>query len=502
MAQEKQSSQTQTVSTTTSESKKARGSLLDEVLSANGVAQGDESRGLMRKGLEQLLKQALADNSTKEAPRIDRSRVDAAIAELDKQISRQVDRVLHNADFQKLESSWRGLQFLVNRTDFRQNISVSLLNVTKEELRNDFMDSPDVTFSGLYQHIYTAEYGTHGGSPFAAIIGNYEFGPGAPDVNLLRSISSVSAISHAPFISAAGPQFFGLDSFEGLPRVKDLKSIFEQPQYTAWRSLRDSEDSRYIGLTCPRFLLRLPYGTDNPVKSFNYEEDVSGSHESYLWGNTAFAFSTRLTDSFAQYGWCPNIIGPKGGGQVDELPVHLFRSLHGDLATKIPTEVLISEPREVELADEGFIGLTMRKGSDNACFFSANSIQKPKYFGQSPEGKAAETNFKLGAQLPYIFVVSRLAHYVKVLQREALGSFKQRADLEKDLNQWIRQYVSDMDSPQPGVRARRPLRQAKVMVEDVPGEPGWYKVDLKVVPHIKYMGAFFTLSLVGKLDTK
>lgn len=500
MAQEKLTHQAQTVTTTAP--KKNRGNLLDEILNANGLAVADENRQLVKRGLEQLLKQVLVSNEGEEAPRVDRARVDAAIAEIDKQLSRQVDKILHNQQFQKIESSWRGLQFLVNRTDFRQNIQVSVLNVTKDELRNDFLDSPDITFSGLYQHIYTAEYGTHGGSPFAAIIGNYDFGPSAPDVNLLRSISAVSAVAHAPFISAAGPQFFGLESFEGLPKLKDLKSIFEQPQYTAWRSLRESEDSRYIGLTCPRFLLRMPYGDDNPVKAFNYQEDVSGNHESYLWGNTAFAFSTRLTDSFAQYGWCPNIIGPKGGGQVDELPVHLFRSLQGDLATKIPTEVLISEPREVELADSGFIALTMRKGSDNACFFSANSIQKPKYFGQSPEGKNAETNYKLGTQLPYLFVVSRLAHYVKVLQREAIGSFKERMDLEKELNQWIRQYVSDMDSPQPGVRARKPLRQAKITVDTVAGEPGWYKVDMKVVPHIKYMGAFFTLSLVGKLDTK
>ncbi|MFM7204509.1 MAG: type VI secretion system contractile sheath large subunit [Myxococcota bacterium] len=500
MAQEKLTNQAQTVTTTAP--KKNRGNLLDEILNANGLAVADENRQLVKRGLEQLLKQVLVSNEGEEAPRVDRARVDAAIAEIDKQLSRQVDKILHNQQFQKIESSWRGLNFLVNRTDFRQNIQVSVLNVTKDELRNDFLDSPDITFSGLYQHIYTAEYGTHGGSPFAAIIGNYDFGPSAPDVNLLRSISAVSAVAHAPFISAAGPQFFGLESFEGLPKLKDLKSIFEQPQYTAWRSLRESEDSRYIGLTCPRFLLRMPYGDDNPVKAFNYQEDVSGSHESYLWGNTSFAFSTRLTDSFAQYGWCPNIIGPKGGGQVDELPVHLFRSLQGDLATKIPTEVLISEPREVELADSGFIALTMRKGSDNACFFSANSIQKPKYFGQSPEGKNAETNYKLGTQLPYLFVVSRLAHYVKVLQREAIGSFKERMDLEKELNQWIRQYVSDMDSPQPGVRARKPLRQAKITVDTVAGEPGWYKVDMKVVPHIKYMGAFFTLSLVGKLDTK
>jgi type VI secretion system protein ImpC len=257
-----------------------------------------------------------------------------------------------------------------------------------------------------------------------------------------------------------------------------------------------------VGLTMPRFLLRLPYSkADNPVKSFDYNEAVSDNHEKYLWGNTAFTFATRLTDSFAKYRWCANIIGPKGGGAVENLPIHTFEAM-GEVQAKIPTEVLITERREFELAEEGFIGLTMRKDSDNACFFSANSCQKPKYFGQSPEGKEAETNYKLGTQLPYMFVISRLAHYIKVLQRENIGSWKERADLERELNNWIRQYVADMDNPLPGVRSRRPLRKAQITVEDVAGEPGWYKVDMKVRPHFKYMGAFFTLSLVGKLDKK
>jgi type VI secretion system protein ImpC len=499
MAQQSQNNQQKAEKTTATQEAK---SFLDDIIDSSAVS-SKENRTLVKRGVAELLKKVLSSASTEtETPRVDRTAVDAAIAALDQQISRQVDQILHHKEFQKLESAWRGLKFLVDRTDFRQNIRISLLSVTKDELRDDFLDAPDITFSGLYQHVYTSEYGQHGGTPYSAIIGNYDFGPGAPDVSLLRSIASVSAMSHAPFIAAAGPQFFGIESFTGIPRLKDLKANFEQPQFTAWRSFRDSDDSRYVGLTMPRFLLRMPYGKDNPVKSFNHEESVTGDHEHYLWGNTSYAFATRLTDSFAKYGWCPNIIGPRGGGQVDELPVHLFQSLQGDLAVKIPTEVLVSEPREVELADEGFITLTMRKGSDNACFFSANSCQKPKYFGQSDEGKRAETNYKLGTQLPYMFVISRLAHYIKVIQREALGSFKERIDLEKDLNQWIRQYVSDQDSPQPGVRARKPLRQAKVTVEDVPGEPGWYKVDLKVVPHIKYMGAFFTLSLVGKLDTK
>jgi type VI secretion system protein ImpC len=354
----------------------------------------------------------------------------------------------------------------------------------------------------LYKVVYTAEYGQFGGNPLGAMIANYEFGPSSPDIKLLQYAASVATMAHAPFIAAAGPSFFGSDSYLGLPNLKDLKSIFEGPQYMKWNSFRDCEDARSVGLTCPRFLLRLPYEPENnPIKAFNYHEDVSGGHESYLWGNTAFTFATRLADSFAKYRWCPNIIGPISGGAVEDLPVHQFESM-GALETKIPTEVLISERREFELSEAGFIGLAIRKGSDNACFFSANSCQKPKYFGQSKEGREAETNYKLGTQLPYMFIMNRLAHYLKVLQREQIGSWKEKTDLERELNNWIGQYVSDQDVVEAGVRGRRPLRQAEIAVSDVEGNAGWYRVDMKVRPHFKYMGSFFTLSLVGKLDKK
>jgi type VI secretion system protein ImpC len=296
------------------------------------------------------------------------------------------------------------------------------------------------------------------------------------------------------------PSFFGVNDYTELPNLKDLRSIFEGPQYIKWRALRESEDARYLGLTAPRFLLRPPYDPEeNPVKAFEYREDVSASHEHYCWGNTAFALATRMTDSFAKYRWAPNIIGPASGGAVEDLPVHLYEAF-GQLEQKIPTEVLVSDRKEFELAEEGFIALTMRKGSDNAAFFSANSVQKPKFFGISKEGKEAETNYKLGIQLPYMFVINRLAHYLKVLQREQIGSWKERTDLERELNTWIRQYVADQENPPAEVRSRRPLRAAQITVADVEGDPGWYKVQLMVRPHFKYMGANFELSLVGKLD--
>lgn len=473
-------------------------SLLDEIVKATRVTPADEGYTLTKKGVETLITQLVEPG--RKVDKVTNAVIDELIADIDQKLSRQLDQILHHPDFQKLEAAWRSLKYLVDKTDFRENIRIELLNVGKEELLDDFEDAPEIPKSGLYRIIYASEYGQFGGKPYGNIIANYEFGPGPQDIRLLQHLASVSAMSHAPLIAAAGSQFFGLEDFRELPKLKDLQSIIEGPQFAKWRAFRETEDARYVALTLPRFLLRLPYGRDTkPVKSFGYEEKVSDSHDRYLWGNTAFAFATRLTDSFAKYRWCTNIIGPLGGGTVEDLPLHQFESL-GALQTKIPTEVLISDRREFELAEEGFIPLAMRKGSDNACFFSANSVQKPKYYGISKEGKEAETNYRLGTQLPYMFVANRLAHYLKVIQRENIGTWKERSDLDRELNTWVRQYVADQENPSAEIRSRRPLRQAQISVEDVEGEAGWYRVGLKVRPHFKYMGAYFTLSLVGKLD--
>lgn len=490
------------MSTTTeaiSETQSAQqGSLLDEIMAQTRIAPTDEGYHVAKKGIAAFVENLLGSNQTDD--QINKSLVDQMLVELDKKISAQMDEILHQDSYQQMESSWRGLKLFIDRTDFRENNKVDLLHVTKAELLEDFEFAPETTQSGLYKHVYSSGYGQFGGEPTGAIIGNFAFTPSAPDMKLLQFMGALGAMAHAPFISSVGPEFFGIDSFEELPNIKDLKSIFEGPKYTKWRSLRESEDARYLGLTAPRFLLRVPYDPiENPIKSFNYVENVSGSHEHYLWGNTAFAFATRLTDSFAKYRWCPNIIGPQSGGAVDDLPVHVFESM-GALQSKIPTEVLVTDRKEFELAEEGFIALTMRKGSDNAAFFSANSIQKPQVFPNTKEGKEAETNYKLGTQLPYMMIINRLAHYVKVLQREQIGSWKERQDLERELNGWIKQYVADQENPPADVRSRRPLRAAKIEVMDVEGEPGWYQVSLSVRPHFKYMGANFELSLVGRLD--
>jgi type VI secretion system protein ImpC len=362
-----------------------KGTLIDEMLGLAEIEPTQEGYAVTKRGLVALFLELLKPSSREE--RANKAKVDQMIADIDNNVGKQLDEILQHRDFQRLESAWQGLKLLVDRTDFRENNRISVLNVSKEDLLDDFEDSPEIVKSGLYKHVYTVEYGQFGGDPYGAVLANYYFDPGPKDIKLLQYAASVGAMAHAPFLAAAGPQFFGLKDFHGLPDLKDLKDIFEGPQYIKWQSLRESEDARYLGLTMPRFLLRLPYSTEaNPVKGFNYDEDVSDSHENYLWGNSVFAFGTRLTNSFAKYRWCTNIAGPQAGGAVEDLLLHQYEAM-GQIETKIPTEVLISLRRDFELSEEGFIPLCMRKGADNAAFFSANSVQKPKFFGISKEGR-------------------------------------------------------------------------------------------------------------------
>lgn len=473
-------------------------SLLEEILTETRIKPSDEGYDVARRGVAAFISELLAP--TREGEKADRAAIDAMIAEIDKKLSTQVNEILHQPAVQELESAWRSLRFTIEKVDFRENIRVEMLSVDKESLQSDLTEAADITKTGFYKIVYSSEYGQFGGKPYGTMNLNYDFGPGPQDIELLRKVAAVASMAHVPAIANASPDFFGEGDFRRLPNLKDLKSIFEGPQYARWRSFRESEDARYIGLCMPRFLLRLPYGEKTvPVKAFNFQEDVVDHHDRYLWGYASNAFVTRIADSFAKYRWSPNIIGPQSGGTVENLPLHQYEAM-GEIQTKIPTEVSLTERRDYELAEEGFIGLVHRKDSDNACFFAATSVQKPKTFANTAEGKAAEANYRLGTQLPYMFVITRLAHYIKVLQREQIGSWKDRNTLQRELNTWISQYVSDMEDPAPSVRSSRPLRKAVVTVEDVEGQPGWYRCGLNVVPHIKYMGASFTLSLVGKLD--
>ncbi|PRQ01985.1 hypothetical protein ENSA7_56520 [Enhygromyxa salina] len=441
---------------------------------------------------------------------VDKAGVDVNIVQLDQLLAAQVDAILHHPEFQALEAAWRSLRYLIANVNFRENTEIHLLNCSKGDLIDDFEDAPEIAKSGLYRLVYSREYGTFGGEPFGVMCTTYEFDPGPRDMTLLANCAAVAAMAHVPFIANAAPRFFGEASFEGLATYSDIRVIFQTPQYTRWNAFRETEDSRYVGLCLPRFLLRPPYERHH-VHSFTYSERTV-NNSSYLWGYASFAFATRVAESFARYRWSPNIVGPTAGGAVTGLPMLPFRSMRGvydqepdpakrrGIEERMPTEIQLTERHEFELSEEGFIGMVFLKGSSQACFFSANSCQKPKVFANTEEGREASLGARLGAQLPYIFIVCRLAHYLKVLQREEIGRHMERGDLERELNDWLRQYVSDMDNPAAAVRGKRPLRQARVNVEEVPGQAGWYRAHLLLRPHLKYMGASFTLSLVGKLE--
>jgi len=438
----------------------------------------------------------LLKQSPQKVERLDKVLLDEHIASLDMQISRQLDAVMHHPDFQRVESTWRGVKSLIDQTDFRQNVRIELLDISKDHLVQDFEDAPEIAQSGLYLHTYTQEYDTPGGEPIAAAISNYEFDRSPQDIALLRNISKVAAAAHMPFVGSVGPAFFGKDTMEEVAAIKDIGNYFDRAEYIKWKAFRDSDDARYIGLTMPRVLGRLPYGPDTiPVRSFNYIESVKGpDHAKYLWTNASFAFAANMVKSFITNGWCVQIRGPQSGGAVTELPIHLY-----DLGTgnqvKIPSEVMIPETREFEFANLGFIPLSYYKNRDYACFFSANSAQKPALY-DTPDATA---NSRINARLPYIFLLSRIAHYLKLIQRENIGTTKDRRLLELELNKWIGGLVTEMTDPGDDLQASHPLRDAKVTVEDIEDNPGFFRVKLYAVPHFQVEGMDVNLSLVSQM---
>jgi len=469
--------------------------LFEMVDMAAPTAAGTETpAGKLSHALNMLIHSVTASGEPVE--KVDKVLVDSLIAEVDAKISAQVNEIMHHEEFQKLESAWRSLKFLVDRTDFRRNIKLELLNASKEEVASDFEDSPEPIQSGLFKHIYTQEYDQPGGEPIGAIISNFEFVNHPKDLTLLGNLSKIAAACHCPFIGSVGAQFFGLKSIDEMPRLPDVAPVFEQTQYAKWRAFRDTEDSRYVGLTFPRFLLRLPYGQETiPTRTFHFEEEVKGEdHSKYLWGNASFAFAGDLTRSFADNGWCVNIRGPQSGGLVEDLPLHFYEAA-GETAVKIPTEILISDRREFELSELGFIPLSFYKNKDFACFFSANSCQKPKKYLSAD----ATANSRLSARMPYLFLVSRLAHYLKVIQRENIGAAKEKDDLQKELATWINTLVTDMKDPGPELKARCPLSAAQITVTDIADNPGFYNVEMMVRPHFQIEGVDVSLSLVSRL---
>lgn len=426
--------------------------------------------------------------------------INLRIAEIDRLMSAQLNAIMHHADFQKLEASWRGLHYLVHKSKTGETLKIRVLNASKKDLLNDLENAIEFDESALFQKVYEEEYGIFGGAPYGTLIGDYEFGINQQDMALIERVSQVAAAAHAPFIAAADPTLFGLESFSELGEPRDLASIFERKEagYVKWRSFRKSPDSRYVGLVLPHTLGRLPYDpTDNPVAEFNFEEDVDGTdHSKYLWSNAAYAFGSRITDSFSECGWLATIRGVEGGGLVEGLPTHTFKTDDGDIGQKCPTEVAITDRREKELADLGFISLVHCKGTDYAAFFAAQSTQRPELFSTDE----ANANARLSTMLQYILCVSRFAHYLKAMARDKIGAFMERDECERWLNEWINLYVlANPESSGPEGKAKRPLKAANITVEEVKGKPGCYQAVAHLRPHFQLEELGVSLRLVAEL---
>ena len=471
-------------------------SLLDDIVAKSKVAKSDTEHARAKDIIGELVKEVLegtvvvSDNLS--------ATIDARIAEIDALISSQLSEVLHAPAFQKLEASWTGLHYLCKQTSTGEQMKIKVLNTTRKELVKDFKTAIDFDQSTLFKKVYEEEFGTFGGAPFGALIGDFDIGRGAEDMYFIEQMSHVAAAAHAPFVSAASPELFGLETFTDLGKPRDMSKIFDTVEYAKWKSFRESEDGRYVGLTIPRFLGRLPYNPKdgNTVEGFNFVEGVDGAdHDKYLWVNAAYAFGARLTSAFENFGWCAAIRGVEGGGLVEDLPTHTFKTDDGEVALKCPTEIAITDRREKELSDLGFIPLVHCKNTDYAAFFAAQSVQKPKKF----DTDAANANSQLSAQLQYIFAVSRVAHYLKAMMRDKIGSFASSGNVEEYLNRWISQYVLLDDGASQEAKAQFPLREASVKVTDVPGKAGAYRAVAFLRPHFQLDELSVSLRLVAEL---
>ena len=469
--------------------------LLDQIIEQGRMIRDESQKGWARDVLSEFVKQIMEGTITvsKDTERM----INARIAQIDKLISMQLNEIMHHPDFQQLEGSWRGLNYLVQNSETGEKLKLRVMNVSKKDLLKDMEKASEFDQSTLFKKIYEEEFGMFGGASYGALIGDYEFGNNPQDLSLLEKISQVAAAAHAPFISAASPALFNWDKFEELSGPRDLSKIFQSVEYAKWKSFRDSEDSRYVALALPHILMRLPYGQASvPVENFNYEEDVDGTDTSkYLWGNAAYALGTRLTDAFAKYHWTAAIRGVEGGGLVSGLPVHTFKTDEGDVALKCPTEIAITDRREKEFADLGFIPLVHCKGTDYAAFFSTQTANKAKVY----DTESANANARLSSQLQYILAVSRFAHYLKSMMRDKIGSFMTRKNAEDFLNRWIANYVLLDDNAGQEMKAKYPLREARIDVSEIPGKPGAYRAVAFLKPHYQLDELSVSLRLVANL---
>ena len=474
----------------------APASLLDSIVAESRVARSPVEHARAKDIISELVAQVTAGAVV---PSANLSvTLDARVAELDELISNQLSAIMHAPEFQKLESAWRGLEYLCQNTSTGAMMKIKVFNTPKRDLIRDFKGAIDFDQSVLFKKVYEEEFGTFGGAPFGALVGDFELGRQPEDIYFAEEMSHVAAAAHAPFIAAASPELFGLDTHTDLGKPRDLSKLFDTVEYAKWKSFRESEDARYVGLTVPRFLGRLPYNPKDgtTVEGFNYVEDVDGTnHSKYLWVNAAYAFAVRLTEAFDKHGWCAAIRGVEGGGLVDGLPSHTFKTDEGEVALKCPTEIAITDRREKELSDLGFMPLVHCKGTDYAAFFGAQSVQRARKYNSD----SANANAILSTQLQYIFAVSRIAHYMKSMMRDKVGSFASASSVETFLNNWIAQYVVMDDSATQEVKAQYPLREASIQVLEVPGKPGVFRAVAFLRPHFQLDELSVSLRLVAEL---
>jgi len=470
-------------------------SLLDQIINEGRMAREESQKAWAKDLIGEFVGQVM--EGTMVVSKDMEAMINTRISQLDQLISRQLNEVMHHEAFQKLEGSWRGLQYLVSKTETGQRLKIRVLNVSKKDMLKDMEKASEFDQSALFKQIYEEEFGTFGGASYGTLIGDYEFSNHPQDIALLEKISQVAAAAHAPFIAAAAPQLFNWESFTELGGPRDLAKIFQGADYAKWRSFRDTDDAKYVALALPRILMRLPYGQKNvPTESFNFEEEVDGTdHSKYLWGNAAYALGSRITDAFAKYSWCAAIRGVEGGGLVDGLPVHNFQTDEGDIALKCPTEIAITDRREKEFSDLGFVPLVHCKGTDYAAFFSIQSCNKAKVY----DTDSATANARLSSQLQYILATSRFAHYLKSMMRDKIGSFMTAQNAQDFLNRWITNYVLLDDNAGQEMKAKYPLREARVDVSEIPGKPGAYRAVAFLKPHFQLDELTVSLRLVANL---
>jgi len=473
----------------------------DKLMAGAFKPKTDSAAEAIKAGVQTLAEQALATASVISDDAI--KTIQAIIAAIDKKLTDQVNQILHHEDFKALEGSWRGLHYLVNNTETDENLKIRVLNISKKDVSKTLKKFKGTAWdqSPLFKKLYEEEFGTPGGVPYGALVGDYFFDHTPPDVEMLSGMAQLAAAAHTPFIAGSSPSIMNMDSWQQLADPRDLTKIFQSPEYAPWRSFRESDDSKYVGLAMPRYLARLPYGSKtSPVEDFAFEEDTTGSdHNKYVWSNAAFAMATNVTKAFKLYGWCSRIRGVESGGMVSNLPCHTFPTDDGGVDMKCPTEIAITDRREAELAKNGFMPLSHWKNTDYAVFVGAQSAHKPAEY-TDPDATA---NANLSARLPYMFAMCRFAHYLKCMVRDKIGSFKERADMQRWLNNWIMQYVEpDAANASEEAKARRPLASAEVVVEEVEGNPGYYRSKFFLRPHYQLEGLTVSLRLVSKLPSQ